>query len=179
MENLQSVTQFFEQYKLTIVTAESCTAGLLAGSLADLPGCGKWFKSGYITYSPEAKMHILGVKQETIERFNLTSEEVAREMVLGALRISEANVAVANTGVAGPDKGEGGIPAGTVCFAWAFRTHDAPTLFSETRHFEGDRNAVRQAAADYAVARIPALYQACMKQNGAMDGDACMPAGER
>ncbi len=161
MENLQSSTEFLDQHQLTIVTAESCTAGLIAGSLADMPGCGKWFKSGYITYSPEAKIHILGVRRETIEHFNLTSEEVAREMVLGALTLSDASIAVANTGVAGPGNGEGDIPAGTVCFAWGFHINGANKLFSETRHFEGDRNTVRQAAAEYAIVKIPALHRAC------------------
>jgi PncC family amidohydrolase len=178
MEKLQAATEFFDQHDLTIVTAESCTAGLIAGSLADLPGCAKWFKSGYITYSPEAKMHILGVQKETIDRFNLSSEEVAREMVHGALRISEANVAVANTGVAGPDNGEGNIPAGTVCFAWAFRMNDSPRVFSETRHFDGDRNAVRQAAADYAITRIPVLYEACTSDSTAPGSQPCVPAGQ-
>lgn len=179
MENLQSATEFLEQHDLSVVTAESCTAGLIAGSLADLPGCAKWFKSGYVTYSPEAKTHILGVKPATIERFNLTSEEVAREMVEGALQISEANVAVADTGVAGPDKGEGDIPAGTVCFAWGFRLDGAIRLFSETRHFDGDRNAVRQAAANYAITRIPALHQACLENDDATAAGAppCQPAG--
>lgn len=178
METLKTATEYFEQHDLTVVTAESCTAGLVAGSLADLPGCGKWFKSGYVTYSPEAKMHILRVKKETIDRFNLTSEEVAREMVQGALQISEANVAVATTGVAGPDKGEGGIPAGTVCFAWGFRMNDTPRIFSEKRHFDGDRNAVRQAAAEYAIARIPSLYETCVKEGGASNNPSCQPAGQ-
>ncbi|TCS36244.1 PncC family amidohydrolase [Paucimonas lemoignei] len=178
MENLKTATEFFDKHDLTVVTAESCTAGLIAGSLADLPGCGKWFKSGYVTYSPEAKMHILGVKKETIERFNLTSEEVAREMVEGTLRISEANVAVANTGVAGPDKGEGGIPAGTVCFAWAFRMKDRPRIFSEKRHFGGDRNAVRQAAAEYAITRIPALYECCVNDSAQSGNPGSEPGGQ-
>lgn len=123
-------------------------------------------------------MHILGVNKETIDRCNLTSEEVAREMVLGALQISEANVAVANTGVAGPDSGEGGIPAGTVCFAWAFRMHSAPQVFSETRHFAGDRNTVRQAAAEYAILRIPALFNACASQASGSADQPCKPAGQ-
>lgn len=177
MENLQTATDFLDQHDLTVVTAESCTAGLMAGSLADLPGCGKWFKSGYITYSPEAKMHILGVNQHTIDRFNLTSEEVAREMAQGVLRISEANVAVANTGVAGPDKGEGDIPAGTVCFAWAFRLHDGVRIVCETCHFDGDRNAVRQAAADYAITRIPSLYASCIGNEGEEGNQDCTPPG--
>lgn len=178
MENLHTATAFFDQHDLTIVTAESCTAGLIAGSLADLPGCGKWFKSGYVTYSPEAKQRILGVNKKTIEQFNLTSEEVAREMVQGALGISEANVAVATTGVAGPDSGEGGIPAGTVCFGWAFRLGNGIKLYSETRHFDGERNAVRQAAADYAITRIPALHAACADSAQSAGDAACKPAGE-
>jgi PncC family amidohydrolase len=159
MEDLQQVTDYLDRNRLTIVTAESCTAGLAAGALADIPGCGVWFKSGYITYSPDAKNAILGVRYETIKRFNLTSEEVAREMVEGALRISAANVAVSNTGVAGPDSGDGGIPPGTVCFGWGFRRDGQVTLFSETRHFDGDRNAVRQAAAHHALTRIPELHR--------------------
>lgn len=159
MENLQHVTEFLERFELTIVTAESCTAGLVAGALADMPGCGKWFKSGYVTYSPEAKNRILGVQTETIERFNLTSEEVAREMVEGVLRISNADIGVANTGVAGPTNGEGDIPAGTVCFAWAFRLPTGKRVFSETRHFDGDRNEVRRRAAEHALIRIPSLHQ--------------------
>lgn len=177
MKNLQSATEFLDQHDLSVVTAESCTAGLIAGSLADLPGCGKWFKSGYVTYSPEAKIHILGVQKNTIERFNLTSEEVAREMVQGALRLSQANVAVANSGVAGPGSGDGGIPAGTVCFAWAFRLNDDIRLFSETRHFEGDRNAVRQAAADYAITRIPELHATCINGTAASASAQCSPPG--
>ncbi|MGV3653677.1 MAG: CinA family protein [Noviherbaspirillum sp.] len=155
MADLEQVADYLERQQLTVVTAESCTAGLAAGALADIPGCGTWFKSGYITYSPGAKHAILGVRFETIERFNLTSEEVAREMAEGVLRISDARVAISNTGVAGPGNGDGGIPAGTVCFAWGFRHGGQVMVFSETMHFEGDRNAVRQAAAHHALERIP------------------------
>lgn len=159
MENLQHVADFLEERQLTLVTAESCTAGLVAGSLADMPGCGSWFKSGYITYSADAKQKILGVRPQTIEQFNLTSEEVAREMVEGALRISNADIAVANTGVAGPSNGDSDIPVGTVCFAWGFRRREGETiLYSETRHFDGERNEVRRSAADHAIKRIPSLY---------------------
>lgn len=158
MENLQQVSDFLDSRNLSIVTAESCTAGLVAGTLADMPGCGKWFACGYVTYSPEAKNRILGVSMETIERFNLTSEEVARGMALGALKISDASIAASNTGVAGPDNGAGNIPVGTVCFGWAFRHKGETQVFSETRRFDGDRNAVRQTAANHAIGRIPALY---------------------
>lgn len=158
MNNLQQAADYLSQQNLTIVTAESCTAGLIAGALADMPGCGSWFKMGYVTYSAGAKNNILGVRHETIDRYNLTSEEVAREMVEGALRLSGADIAVSTTGVAGPDPGEGGIPPGTVCFAWGFRHGDGPRLVSETRHFDGDRNAVRLMAADYAIGRVAPLH---------------------
>jgi PncC family amidohydrolase len=158
MDPLQEVSDFLDREHLQVVTAESCTAGLIAGALADMPGCGKWFTTGYVTYSPTAKQRLLGVRAQTIERYNLTSEEVAREMANGALRLAEADLAVADTGVAGPGDGEGGIPAGTVCFAWAFRQGQEIHMHSETRHFPGERNAVRQAAAIYALSRIPALF---------------------
>lgn len=155
--NLRNVAEYLDGHDLTVVTAESCTAGLIAGTLADMPGCGSWFKLGYVTYSAGAKNKVLGVRFETIDEFNLTSEEVAREMAEGVLRLTDASVAVADTGLAGPDD-QDGIPAGTVCFAWGFRLHGNPKVITETRHFSGDRNQVRRAAADYAIDRIPELH---------------------
>lgn len=98
-------------------------------------------------------MSYLGVRAETIERYKLTSEQVALEMAAGALHISRANVALANTGLAGPSGGDGSIPVGTVCFAWAFERGGEIRSFSETRKFNGDRNAVRQAATEYLLSR--------------------------
>lgn len=152
-ENLRSVLRYLHENRLKLVTAESCTAGLIASTLAEAPGSGSWLECSFVTYSPEAKMSCLGVRGETIERFNLTSEEVAREMAEGALRLSRANVAIADTGLAGPG-GEGDIPAGTVCFAWSFQSGDKIATFSETRRFPGERNEVRQSAAEYAISRI-------------------------
>jgi PncC family amidohydrolase len=158
MQNLQHWTDYLNAHDLQVVTAESCTAGLVAAKLGAIPGCGDWLDCSYVTYSPQAKNRILGVRFDTIERCNLTSEAVAREMAEGALQASPANVAISNTGVAGPGPGEGGIPVGTVCFGWAFRHDGQVRVFTETRHFDGDRNAVREAAADHAIARIPALH---------------------
>lgn len=152
-ENLQSVLRYMQDNKLKLVTAESCTAGLLASTLAEVSGSASWLECAFVTYSPEAKIGILGVNKETIERYNLTSEEVAREMAEGALRLSRANVAIADTGLAGPG-GDGDIPAGTVCFAWSFQDGERSVTFSETRKFGGDRNEVRQASAEYAISRI-------------------------
>ena len=155
MDNqLQSVLRYLQDNKLKLVTAESCTAGMIASTLADEPGSGSWLECAFVTYSEEAKMHYIHVRPETIERYNLTSEEVAREMAEGALKTANANVAISDTGVAGPGPGEGGIPAGTICFAWSFEHEGGITTFSETRRFDGDRNAVRRAGTDYAINRI-------------------------
>ncbi|CAN7201640.1 CinA family protein [Rhizobacter sp. LjRoot28] len=155
---VDEVAEFMRQHGLTLVTAESCTAGLIAATLADVKGAGQLLDCAFVTYSPEAKQRCLGVSKDTIDRCNLTSEEVAREMALGALRLSPANVAVANTGVT--DGTDPDIPAGTQCYAWAFEPGQAgggPRVFSETCRFDGDRNAIRQASADYALGRIPEL----------------------
>jgi PncC family amidohydrolase len=157
--NLQRISDYFDEYQIRLATAESCTAGLIAATLGDLPGCGSWFECGFVTYSEEAKYRCLGVKPETIKQFNLTSEQVAREMAEGALRNSRANVAVANTGLAGPSNGDSDIPVGTVCFAWGLEHNGTTVIYSETKRFDGDRNEIRKAAADYAVERIPYYYE--------------------
>jgi nicotinamide-nucleotide amidase len=155
MDNqLQSVLRYLQDNKLKLVTAESCTAGMIASTLADEPGSGSWLECAFVTYSEEAKMRYIDVKPETIERYNLTSEQVAREMAEGALKAANANVAIANTGVAGPGPGEGGIPPGTICFGWSFEHDGGITTYTETRHFDGDRNAVRRAGTDYAINRV-------------------------
>ncbi|SNT00768.1 amidohydrolase, PncC family [Noviherbaspirillum humi] len=151
---LQKISRYFEEHQIRLATAESCTAGLIAGTLGDLPGCGGWLECGFVTYSPEAKNMVLGVKFDTIERYNLTSEQVAREMVEGALHGSRANIAVSNTGVAGPSSGDAQVPVGTICFAWGFEFNGAVVIYSETKKFDGDRNQIRQAGADYAIERI-------------------------
>lgn len=146
---------------LMLVTAESCTGGLIAATLADIPGAGQLLDCAFVTYSPEAKKRCLSVKAETMERCNLTSEEVAREMALGAFKNSQANVAVSNTGVV--DDTDRAIPAGTQCFAWVFKSDASQTsarqaLFSETRRFAGNRTEIRIAAARYALERIPHYF---------------------
>jgi PncC family amidohydrolase len=162
--HLESISRYLEENHLKLVTAESCTAGLVASTLAEIPGCGSWLECAFVTYSAEAKVSCLGVNPETIERFNLTSEEVAREMAEGALRISRANVGLADTGLAGPSSGDSDIPVGTVCFAWSFERGQGVKTFSETRKFNGDRNEVRQAAADYVLSRVWHYHNELLKQ---------------
>jgi nicotinamide-nucleotide amidase len=158
IQKLQHVGEYIEKNGLRLVTAESCTVGLVVAKLGDLPGCGSWLECAYVTYAAEAKCRCLGVNPQTIERYNLTSEPVAREMAEGALQNSGANVSVSNTGIAGPEP-QDGIPAGTICFAWAFEDKGKTVVFSETRRFDGDRNEVRKTAADYAIERIVFHHQ--------------------
>lgn len=163
MELLNRITDYLADNRLTLTTAESCTAGLILSELARVPGSGQNILCGLGVYSPEAKNRYLGVSFDIMERYGLTSEAVAREMASGALHNSQADVAVANTGIAGPDPGDDGTPAGTICFAWAFQHQGDVRLFCETRHFHGDRNEVRLAAAHYALERLPHYHRKCVE----------------
>jgi nicotinamide-nucleotide amidase len=124
-------------------TAESCTGGLVAGAITRIAGSSGWFDRGFVTYSNESKVELLGVDPETLTRDGAVSEATARAMAEGAIRASRAGVAVAVTGIAGPDGGTPAKPVGMVCFAWALRGR--PTT-SATHHFPGDREAVRRAS---------------------------------
>jgi len=158
MDPVEAVAAFMKRHHLLLVTAESCTAGLIASRLADLPGAAALLDCAFVVYSPEAKQSCLAVSSETLAHCNLTSEKVAREMAIGALKHSRANVAVANTGVA--DAPDDETPPGAQCFAWAFQLEDpaCAALFAETRRFCGTRHTIRQASADYALKRIPYYY---------------------
>lgn len=158
MDLLNAVVEYLTAHQLRLVTAESCTAGLITAELARVPGSGQVIESGLVVYTPEAKHRLLGVRFDTINQHGLTSEAVTREMAVGALAESQASVAVANTGVAGPDVPEDGTPVGTLCFAWAFRQAGQDCLFSETRYLTGDRNTLRLRAAHYALAQIPGYH---------------------
>ena len=122
-----------------LVTAESCTGGLIAGACTDLAGSSDWFERGFVTYSNAAKAELLGVPPESIAQHGAVSEPVARAMAEGALRRSHAQLSVAVTGVAGPGGGSADKPVGTVWFAWCA---DGRTE-SQRMRFDGDRAAVR------------------------------------
>jgi len=148
----RQVADYLEAHHLVLVTAESCTAGLIASRLADVPGAGAVLESAFVTYSPKAKHKHLGVKPATIEAHGLTSEAVALEMARGALARSDANVAIANTGIADGQADDPELEPGTQCFAWVFRTGPlTEQAFTETRVFDGERNEVREAAAEHAL----------------------------
>ncbi|MCQ9616476.1 CinA family protein [Paenalcaligenes niemegkensis] len=157
MKTIGEVVKFMQRESLTLVTAESCTAGLIAATIADIEGAGQLLDCAFVTYSPEAKKRCLEVRQETLDNYNLSSEKVACEMAMGALAHSPATLAISNTGVA--DDTDDVIPAGTQCFAWAFRGQTSDVrIFSETKQFFGDRNEIREASARYALERIPHYF---------------------
>lgn len=167
MENeaLDLVIEYLKKNNLRVVTAESCTAGLIASTLAEPPGCGQWLESAFVTYSVDSKIKCLNVDADLIHQYGLTSEEVARAMSEGALAISDATVAIATTGLAGPSGGDEGPPVGTVCIAWTFQTSDGPKTMTETTHFDGERNNVREAATHYALMHISKHHKRLASHN--------------
>ncbi|MCD8118574.1 MAG: CinA family protein [Lachnospiraceae bacterium] len=128
----------------TICFAESCTGGMCSARLVNVPDASKVMALGLVTYAEEMKVRYLGVSEETLAKYSVVSSEVAGEMALGAVRASGADVGVGITGLAGPGDWNG-IPAGTVCFGFSYHGE----MRSERLHFDGDRNAVRDAACEH------------------------------
>jgi PncC family amidohydrolase len=164
MEMLENVVAYLKEHELSLATAESCTAGLVTSELARIPGSGGCLDCGLALYSPESKNRYLKVSFATMDRYGLTSEPVAIEMALGALNRNNADVAISNTGLAGPGPGDDGTPAGTVCFGWAFRCEDRTYTYSETRCFDGERNEVRLIAAHHSLEQLPHYHRKALKQ---------------
>lgn len=136
---------------LTITTAESCTGGLVAAALTDIPGSSAAFERGFVTYSNRAKIEMLGVTKASLDAFGAVSEHVAAEMAQGAQTKAHAHIAVSITGIAGPGGSEH-KPEGRVCFAIA----DARgVILNETVEFGAlGRDGVRKAARDHALGRL-------------------------
>lgn len=139
--------------QLKLVTAESCTGGMIAAACTDLAGSSAWFERGFVTYSNDAKTELLGVPTRLLARAGAVCEGVARAMVQGALAHSHAQVAVEVTGVAGPTGGSPAKPVGTVWFGFAA----GGQVITEKCLFEGDRAAVRSATVQHAFKRLVAL----------------------
>lgn len=137
---------FLREKGLTMATAESCTGGLIAKRITDLPGSSSVFRGGVVSYWSEVKHGVLGVEQKLLDEFGAVSEPVARAMAEGAQRLTGADLAVATTGVAGPDPDERGNPVGLVYVALA---REGETLV-RTVHAGGPRTRVRQVAASHA-----------------------------
>ena len=143
----EEVLELARAKSVLIATAESCTGGMVAAALTDVPGSSDVVDRGFVTYSNAAKMAMLGVTAETLQRYGAVSEEVAREMAQGALKHSDAQLAVSITGIAGPGGSEH-KPEGRVCFACA----GLGNLRIETVEFGPmGRARVRAASRDHAL----------------------------
>jgi nicotinamide-nucleotide amidase len=153
----ESIGAACRRRRLLLATAESCTGGWVSQVITHTAGSSAWFDRGFVTYSNQAKVQMLGVRPETLERFGAVSQETAAEMAAGALKNSMALISLAITGIAGPTGGSPGKPVGTVCFAWS-RVGEAAT--AETMIFAGDREAIRRQAVLYALRGLLARLDA-------------------
>ncbi len=136
---------------MSLVTAESCTGGLVAKLVTDVAGSSGWFDRGFVTYTNRAKQEMLGVSKTSIADHGAVSEEVVRQMASGALAASRAQIAIATSGVAGPSGGSSEKPVGTVWFAWAYGGN---SLVTDMQMFSGNRQGIRQRAAEHAMRSV-------------------------
>ena len=151
MEELaKQVGAFLEQKQWKLVVAESCTGGGLGESITSISGSSNWFDRGFITYSNESKIEMLGVDLAIIEQHGAVSEETVLAMAKGALMRSAARIGVAISGIAGPDGGSPEKPVGTVWIAWAGKFGYRTQLFV----FKGNRAQVRKQAVESALKGI-------------------------
>jgi nicotinamide-nucleotide amidase len=139
----QAVGTALKAHGWTLVTAESCTGGWIAKAITDVPGSSAWFEQGFVTYSNAAKIDLLGVQPVTLQVHGAVSEPTVREMAQGALMRSRAQLAVAVSGIAGPDGGSVHKPVGTVWLAWMVQ---AQSPLCRCYRFAGDRDTVRLQA---------------------------------
>ncbi len=135
----------------SVAIAESCTGGWVAKSITDIPGSSAVFGYGIVSYANGAKESLVGVQNKTLEEHGSVSSEVVEEMATGTLRLSGADIAVAVSGVAGPDGGTKNKPVGTVWFGWAVRKGSNAVIESGCEQFTGDRELIREASVAHAL----------------------------
>jgi len=139
-----------------LALAESCTGGWIAQSVTEIAGSSAWFDRGFVTYSNAAKIAMLGVSESTLQAHGAVSPQTASEMVAGALLHSEADIALAVTGIAGPGGGTAEKPVGLVFIAWQRRGEACHCI---EQHFEGDRHAVRRQTVQKALQYLLGEYE--------------------
>lgn len=147
--------EILQQKCWILATAESCTGGMLTEAVTSIAGSSAWFDRGFITYSNQAKVDMLGVLETTLESHGAVSEQAASEMVLGAFQKSDASIAISITGIAGPSGGTDQKPVGMVCFGFAFNKQ----VITNTQYFSGNREQIRQAATQHALINLIELTQ--------------------
>ncbi|OBT17324.1 damage-inducible protein CinA [Vibrio sp. UCD-FRSSP16_10] len=145
------VGKLLKKHGYLMATAESCTGGGVAQAITEIAGSSAWFDRAFITYSNEAKMEMLAVQAQSLQQHGAVSEQVAKEMALGAVKHSRAQIAVSITGIAGPSGGSDDKPVGTVCFGLAVEDG-----FVQVQRclFAGDRTQVRNQSVYHALQLI-------------------------
>ena len=152
----KQLTDLLKEKDMKIVTAESCTGGLLSASLTHKPGASEIFERGYVTYSNESKHEILGVPQEILNTHGAVSIETAEAMAQGALENSHADIAVSITGIAGPDGGSPEKPVGLVFLGYALKGGSRGSVQSQ---FEGSREDIQLEAAKTALKHLISVME--------------------
>lgn len=137
-----AVVKLLKKYELTVTTAESCTGGMLAARLVNVPGVSDVFREGFITYSNKAKRKILDVNKATLKKYGAVSEQTAKEMAKGGVFATDADICIAITGIAGPDGGTPEKPVGLVYIA-CYLQDDVRV---EEYRFKGNRAKIREQA---------------------------------
>jgi len=143
----EKVFQLLKENKITLSTAESATGGMIASRLVNVPGISEFFQEGYVTYSNDAKVKMIGADREIIDTFGVVSREVAENMAVSVAKTAGTDAALSVTGVAGPDGGTEDCPVGTVYIGCFLKGNTV----TEHHIFAGDRLDVRQAAAERAL----------------------------
>ena len=143
----EQVFELLKKNKITLATAESATGGMIASMLVNVPGISEFFQEGYVTYSNDAKVKMIGVDRILIDTYGVVSKEVAENMAISVARTAGTDAALSVTGVAGPDGGTDDCPVGTVYIGYFFK---GKTVV-EHHIFAGNRLEIRQAAAERAL----------------------------
>ena len=147
-ELAQRIGFLLSQKKLKLSIVESCTGGSLAKLVTDVPGASEWFDCGFITYSNESKIRSVNVPEELIAQNGAVSQKVALAMAKGGLDVTNADIVISTTGIAGPDGGSLEKPVGTVCFGFATKE----SYFSTDKQlFDGDRSKIREKSVIYSL----------------------------
>jgi len=143
----ESIAEILREKGLTLAVAESCTGGRIGDKITNVPGSSDYFLGSAVTYSNDAKMWILGVKKGSLDRFGAVSEQVAKEMAIGAMKKFGSDIAVSTTGIAGPTGGSEEKPIGLVWFAVAYGNN----IRTDREIFPGNRLDIKEAAAIHAI----------------------------
>ena len=153
---VEQLVTLLQAKTLKLVTAESCTGGLLAATITRKPGVSEVFERGFVTYSNEAKTELLGVREATLKDHGAVSPETAKEMALGALKTSHADLAISITGIAGPDGGTADKPIGLVYFGFALKGGSFGAI---EEHFDGGREDIQNEATTTALKRLISILE--------------------